>query len=101
MGYELIVRPEAENDIKDAFEWYEQRQQGLGYNFILQIDEGIALIQQNPYLHPDEYRGVRKYIIKRFPYKMLYLIDAELIILLAVLHHKRSQNVLELRIAKS
>lgn len=39
----LIIRPEAEDDIKETFEWYESKQNGLGNNF---IDETEMLLQR-------------------------------------------------------
>ena len=34
MTYRLIIRPQAELDIQDAFEWYEAQTLGLGSEFI-------------------------------------------------------------------
>jgi len=34
MNYRVSVRPEAENDLKEAFSWYEDKRQGLGYDFL-------------------------------------------------------------------
>jgi len=35
MKYKVIVRPEAENDSKEAFSWHEDKRIGLGYDFLL------------------------------------------------------------------
>lgn len=32
MEYEIILRPEAEKDLTDAFAWYEDKRKGLGFN---------------------------------------------------------------------
>jgi len=48
MKYRVIVRPEAEHDLKEAFSWYEDNRTGLGYDFLLQFDAGINFIQRNP-----------------------------------------------------
>ena len=48
MKYRVIVRPEAEHDLKEAFSWYEDNRTGLGYDFLLQVDAGINFIQRNP-----------------------------------------------------
>ena len=40
----LIIRPEAELDIREAFSWYEDKRTGLGYDFLLQVDAGINFI---------------------------------------------------------
>ncbi len=98
MKYEVVVRPEAEDDMKEAFLWYEDRRKGLGYDFLLQVDAGIRFIERNPEIHPTEYKGTRKHLIKRFPYKIIYLVEEQRIIILGVLHGKRSSCVAEKRI---
>ena len=97
MKYRVIVSPEAENDLKEAFSWYEDNRTGLGYDFLLQVDAGINFINRNPKIHPIEYRGTRKHLIKRFPYKIIYLVEEERIIVLAVLHGKRSPDLMKKR----
>lgn len=98
MKYKTIVRPEAENDLKEAFSWYEDKRQGLGYDFLLHIDAGIRFIERNPEIYPPEYKETRKYLVKRFPYKIIYLVKKERIIVLAVIHGKRRPNVIKKRI---
>mgnify|MGYP001590961578 CR=1 FL=1 len=98
MKYKIIVRPEAENDLEEAFAWYEDRRKGLGYDFLLQVDAGIRFIEHNPEIHPGEYKGTRKHLIKRFPYKIVYLVDEEKIIVLAVIHGKRRPDLIKKRI---
>ncbi|MBM4146425.1 MAG: type II toxin-antitoxin system RelE/ParE family toxin [Nitrospira sp.] len=98
MKYNAIIRPEAEDDLKEAFSWYEERKIGLGYDFLLQVDAGINFISRNPEIHPIEYKGTRKHLIKRFPYKIIYLVDGEKIIILAVIHGKRSPDLIKKRI---
>ena len=90
MRYRVVISPEAENDLKESFSWYEDKRQGLGYDFLLQVDAGLRFIEKNPKILPPEYKGVRKYLVKRFPYKIIYLLEEERIIVLAVIHGKRS-----------
>lgn len=101
MRYRVIIRPEAENDLKEAFSWYEDRRQGLGYDFLLQVDAGLKFLERNPKNFAPEYKGARKYIIKRFPYKMIYLLEKERIIVLAVIHAKRSPMLTKKKIKAS
>ncbi|MBI4822998.1 MAG: type II toxin-antitoxin system RelE/ParE family toxin [Nitrospirae bacterium] len=98
MKYKVIVRPEAEDDLKEAFFWYENKRTGLGHDFLLQVDAGINFINRNPEIHPIEYKGTRKHVIKRFPYKIIYLIEEEKIIILAVIHGKRNPDLIKNRI---
>ena len=98
MKYRVIVRPEAEHDLKQAFSWYEDNRTGLGYDFLLQVDAGINFIQRNPDVHPIEYKETRKHLIKRFPYKIIYLVEGKKIVILAVIHGKRSPDLIKKRI---
>ena len=97
MKYTVIVRPEAEDDLKEAFSWYEDKRKGLGYDFLLQVDAGINYIYSNPGVHPIEYKGTRKHLIKRFPYKIIYLVEEEDIIIIAVIHGKRRPDLIKKR----
>ncbi len=97
MKYRVIVRPEAEADLKEAYSWYEEKRIGLGYDFLLQVDAGLNFIGRNPNIHPIEYKGTRKHLVKRFPYKIIYLVEKEKIIVLAVLHGRRSPALIKKR----
>lgn len=57
MKYRTIVRPEVEDDLKEAFSWHEDKRQGLGYDFLLQMDAGLRFIERNPEICPPEYKG--------------------------------------------
>ncbi|MBI2908127.1 MAG: type II toxin-antitoxin system RelE/ParE family toxin [Chloroflexi bacterium] len=89
MKRRVIVRPEAEDDLKEAFRWYEGKRTGLGYDFLLQVDAGINFISRNREIHPAEYQETRRHLIRRFPYKITYLIKEDEIVILAVTHGKR------------
>lgn len=60
MSYPLVLRPEAEQDLAEGREWYEQRLKGLGVEFLDVVDVALDTIRENPALHPAEYKGVRK-----------------------------------------
>lgn len=98
MRYRVVIRSDAENDLKQAFSWYEEKRQGLGYDFLLQIDAGLRFIERNPKVCPVEYKGTRKFLIKRFPYKIIHLVEEEKITVLAVIHSKRNPVLTKKRI---
>jgi len=95
--YSLIISPEAEDDLKEAYSWYEDRRQGLGHDFLLQVDAGLNFVARHPNIHPIEYRGTRKHLIKRFPYKIIYLVENERIMVLAVIHGSRKPSLVKRR----
>ena len=94
MNYQVLVRPEAEEELEQAFLWYENKRKGLGHDFLLQVDAGLSFIQRNPEIHPEEYKISRKHLIKRFPYKIIYIIEQNIIVVLAVLHGRRNPDLI-------
>lgn len=85
----LIIRPEAETDLAEAFVWYEERVPGLGSDFLLSVDAALASVQRNPEMYPVMYKNVQRCLIRRFPYGIFYIIEKGEIVVLAVLHAKR------------
>ncbi|NJK53027.1 MAG: type II toxin-antitoxin system RelE/ParE family toxin [Leptolyngbyaceae cyanobacterium SU_3_3] len=90
MTYKLIIQPEAELDIQDAFEWYEAQTLGLGSEFIRAIDTSLSSIGRNPLAYQVVYKQVRQILIRRFPYRILYVFDRDLITVIACFHSKRN-----------
>ena len=48
MARQVVFRPEAEDEVLEAFEWYENRRAGLGNEFAQAVDEIITRIIENP-----------------------------------------------------
>jgi toxin ParE1/3/4 len=101
MKYRTIIRPEAEADLSNAFSWYEDKRAGLGYDFLLQVEAGLKFIERSPEIHNVGYRGTRTHLTKRFPYKIIYLIEHETVFIIAVLHWKRSPELIGKRVDAS
>ena len=90
MRRKLIIRPEAEAELSDAFDWYEKRVRGLGSEFLISIDATIHAIARNPFQFAEVHKDVRRALIHRFPYGVFYLVDDNRIIVLAFFHAKRN-----------
>ncbi|MCK5153755.1 MAG: type II toxin-antitoxin system RelE/ParE family toxin [Spirochaetales bacterium] len=72
--------------------YYEFQQAGLGIRFKLSIKESITRIIQFPLSWPVEKDEIRKCILSRFPYKILYSIEKNHIFIIAVAHTHREPN---------
>ena len=51
MSKNLILLPEAEQDITEAYYWYQERELGLGEEFLRCIDASIQFIERNPEIY--------------------------------------------------
>jgi toxin ParE1/3/4 len=89
MTYELIIRPEAELDIGDAYQWYENQCQGLGRDLLLCIEASLFSIQRTPELYPIIYKNIHRALTRRFPYGIFYVIDGSKVIVIAIFHVRR------------
>jgi toxin ParE1/3/4 len=101
MKYDLIIRPEAEQDLRGAFGWYEDRVSGLGREFLCCVDAAIAQINRAPATHPVIYQDIRRILIRRFPFGIFYIVTGQKIIVLAVLHARRDPSLWQKRKFKS
>ena len=92
MTRSLIVRPEAEADIAQAFDWYEARLPGLGSEFLLVLDAAFNSILRNQLLYPEIHKTVRRALTRRFPFAVFFLVEETRIVVLSVFHVKRNPD---------
>lgn len=90
MNYEVLIRPEAEADIGEAYHWYEEQNEGLGEEFLRAIDACLAAVQRVPMAYSPIHKHVRRALLRRFPYGLFYFIEADRIIILGCFHVRRN-----------
>ena len=95
MSYEVVFLDDAENDIDEAYIWYESKQRGLGLDFISEVDNAILYIKENPESYRKIFLETRRFIVNRFPYGLYYLIDKKhnLINVIGVINFKRNPKI--------
>ena len=77
MAAELILAPEAEQDLDEAFAWYERQRAGLGEEFLSAVDACLQGIRRTPGMHAVIFEGYRRGLVRRFPYAVFYDHDDE------------------------
>jgi len=85
----LIFHPKAVLDLDEAAEWYEAQKTGLGYEFLSEYEKLTKHIVTFPKMFPVLENKVRKAILSRFPYLVLYKNNSDHIFIIAVMHSKR------------
>lgn len=93
----LILRKEAEKDIKDAYEWYEEKRTGLGASFVVEVETLLESIEENPLIHTSAHLNIRRAICRRFPYCIYYFEGQANIVVIGVLYQRRSPSVYQSR----
>ncbi|MBF7074592.1 type II toxin-antitoxin system RelE/ParE family toxin [Glaciecola sp. MH2013] len=90
MTFEIRLRQESKNDLRVAFEYYEQIRQGLGQDFLLCFENSLAKIQRTPMSFKVVYSGLRRIAIRRFPYRIFYIVDDSTIVITAIFHVRQN-----------
>lgn len=81
--------PLADMEMNEAAEYYETREVGLGNAFIDEIERAINSIRQHPESAKIIVKSIRRKILWRFPYNLIYSTNANVIRILAVASQKR------------
>lgn len=86
----VIIHSEAIEELDEAVAYYEDQKAGLGLDFLLEVEQALDKIQQNPNLGA-VYKviGIRRYVIQRFPFLVFYAELEECIWVVAIAHGKR------------
>ncbi len=79
----------AQVELDDAVLYYELEQYGLGKRFKKAVRKTIERIKKYPTSWPIERGEVRKCFVHKFPYKVLYSVQKENIVILAIAHQHR------------
>jgi plasmid stabilization system protein ParE len=85
----LVFAPEAEREAHEAFRWYRERDEQAGARFEAELLAIFDRISEVPEQGPEIERGVRRLLLHRFPYGVLYAIEPERVFVLAVMHLRR------------
>ena len=90
MRFRLIIKPLAEKDIEELYTWYNREQEGLGDDFLNELERSLELIASNPNQYQIRYKEVRMTKINRFPICLHHTVEKETVFIHAVLSTSRN-----------
>ena len=96
--WQIKFKPIAIRDIRDAGLWYENERAGLSARFLDEIATVEARLLDNPLQFPSIGVGVRRALIRDFPYTVYFTLVDQLIEVEAVLHQHRGPAALRIRL---
>ena len=85
----MISEPPADVDVEVAFEWHENERQGLGLEFLDELRAAYDRIVDGPLKYQELRGGIRRALLKRFPYAVYFAIEGDVVVVVAVLHASR------------
>ena len=89
----LAISDAASGDATTAAEFYESRRRGLGEEFLAAVDAVLEDLVEHPMRHRVVRGSWRQALLPRFPYCVIYRVEADRIFVLAILHGRRDPAV--------
>ncbi|MEW6087865.1 MAG: type II toxin-antitoxin system RelE/ParE family toxin [bacterium] len=88
----LNYHPDAVEELINAAQFYESRQNNLGHRFLDAVDTALKTIKKNPLIWQSDKLDRRKCPVKKFPYLLIYKLNNRIVYILAVAHTSRKPD---------
>jgi len=86
----LVIVPAAIAELQDASDFYAQKaNRDLGLAFVAEFERSAQRVLENPMLGAVFRGSRRRYLLRRFPYSIIYQVAGEEVRVVAVAHHRR------------
>ena len=89
MVFQLVLKPLAQEEVSQAFDWYAQPHIGMGEDFLAELERTCGFLASNPYLYVKVEGDMRCAHLNRFPYSLFYVVDGEVVNVLSCFHQYR------------
>lgn len=92
MSFRTEFDPKALKEYLEAWDWYEEQQDGLGDRFGFAVNEQIGKIAVNPLFYPNKKLKTRESKVRKFPFLIVYRIFPEknTLYIVSIFHTSRS-----------
>jgi plasmid stabilization system protein ParE len=82
--------PEARIEVSDAASWYRERSRETARDFAGAVADGVRSIRERPEAWATwRSMDVRHRLLHRFPYSIFFVIENDVVVIVAVAHHRR------------
>ena len=88
-----LFRLAAAADLEEASLWYEAQRPGLGREFLDATEDAVKRVLAAPKGYALVYKDRRRALLARFPYSLVYRLIDDQVVVVAVVHAKRSPRV--------
>jgi len=79
-------------DLETAFDWYQRQLNGLGHDFLDEVDHSLQAIIKYPESFPIVYKEFRRSVIKRFPFSIYYTIETDIIVIHSIFDSRQDPS---------
>ena len=97
----IDIHAEAHLEEEEAFHWYRDRSHKAAEEFLQEIDDARRAILNTPLAWPEYFGGTRRYLLKRFPYVVVFRVATHRIEVIAIAHGRRKPRYWTSRLRNS
>ena len=88
----------ARTDFDESFDWYAERSVGAAIGFAAAVDDAICMILDHPERFPQSHGGCGYCALKRFPFRIVFRVEASRLVIIAIAHAKREPGYWQRRL---
>jgi plasmid stabilization system protein ParE len=85
----VVFTQAARAEVGEAVAWYEDRHLTMAELFTGSLDQVVNRIAENPSQFPVIHKGLRRALLRRFPYGVFFRVLSDQVQVIAVLHTSR------------
>ncbi len=89
LNYQIEYHPEAVREIHETIQWYRDRNEAASGEFRSLLKSAESLVQIYPEAWAFYLQNTRGFLLRKFPYVLVYIIQGKNIIIVALAHNKR------------
>jgi len=93
----IEFHPEAFEELRRALDWYEGRESRLRQDFFQEVQRALNAIKASPRTWPKLHDNIRRFLLRRFPFGILYFQHGSKIIILCIMHLKKKPGYWRVR----
>ncbi|HET6978181.1 MAG TPA: type II toxin-antitoxin system RelE/ParE family toxin [Pyrinomonadaceae bacterium] len=90
MKYRVILSPDAMAGLSSAIHWYQQTNPDMVARFLLKTRATLNRIKKHPYSFPRIQGVIRRAVLHKFPYSILFVVKKQFVFILAIRHQRQS-----------
>jgi plasmid stabilization system protein ParE len=79
----------AETEVDNAVSWYQEQTEDQSLNFLNELHRAVQTVKAYPLLSAEIEPDIRRFLLHRFPYSLIYGIEEDTIVVIAVAHDHR------------
>ena len=86
---DIEFHPDIVKEIKFSYQWYQNKTDGLGQDYLSELESSFQTIREFPNTWPRFQKGFRRFLLSKFPFSVIYQSNQSTVFIVAVMHNSR------------